>query len=549
MVGLTTPAQPECPPFHLNLARAVKRDYIDCADPSTAIFLRAYAFGYVVETVPATLRLTFDVIDLKGAKKVPLLSSKKRLVRILRNAFGKHGLALFFSVALGGSKWLERVISPIIRRLYALNRREFEKAESEVSAVSSENATHVRLNRWSTFISSFLAGCLAFSLQNRAIGRKATKTAVGTLPLVSLPTTSQDTHNLDRHDRYFSRQRYESSTLDLTLFLFVRAIDTSLRAKWANITPSPYSISDLLFKQGDTLLFVLSSWTIMWHWFYKPWLLPPTYNRWIDSLARIDKRLIELLRYARRGEWVYGETPTTPAARAIGPELCTAMGWPAEAGMPNLLTTFPCEVVHGKLGNTASCTVNILKRWTAAWKQSLQLYLPVHLIPIVIFSYRRLLRTPSLIVKPLLGAARSASFLATFVALAWTGICTGRTLIGPRLPFPQQLWDSGLAMSLSTFICGWSVLLENKRRRSEMALFVAPRALYTVIDKVLPSKLLRNQGFKLARELERIVFSLSAATIITFQVYRPEHIRGFVRSMAKYLVGNWGDVVKQLDRL
>lgn len=37
--------------------------------------------------------------------------------------------------------------------------------------------------------------------------------------------------------------------------------------------------------------------------------------------------------------------------------------------------------------------------------------------------------------------------------------------------------DGGLAMLLGTFMCGWSVLIENKRRRGEMALFVAPRAL------------------------------------------------------------------------
>jgi hypothetical protein len=44
-------------------------------------------------------------------------------------------------------------------------------------------------------------------------------------------------------------------------------------------------------------------------WFYFPEKLPPSYNRWILQLARMDKRLLELLRYARTGDFVYGQKP------------------------------------------------------------------------------------------------------------------------------------------------------------------------------------------------------------------------------------------------
>jgi hypothetical protein len=71
--------------------------------------------------------------------------------------------------------------------------------------------------------------------------------------------------------------------------------------------------------------------------FYRPNQLPPSYNRWIATLARMDPRLLvrllvterrsnlkdrntnpppsllfcaqELLQYARRGEYVYGKKP------------------------------------------------------------------------------------------------------------------------------------------------------------------------------------------------------------------------------------------------
>jgi hypothetical protein len=47
----------------------------------------------------------------------------------------------------------------------------------------------------------------------------------------------------------------------------------------------------------------------MHSWFYNPEALPPSYNRWILQLARMDKRLLELLRYARNGRFVYGQKP------------------------------------------------------------------------------------------------------------------------------------------------------------------------------------------------------------------------------------------------
>jgi hypothetical protein len=58
-------------------------------------------------------------------------------------------------------------------------------------------------------------------------------------------------------------------------------------------------------------------------------------------------------------------------------------------------------------------------------------------------------------------------------------VCLVRTRLGPRLlPWvPQQTWESGACALLGCFMCGFSVLIENKRRRGEMALYVAPRAL------------------------------------------------------------------------
>lgn len=182
---------PELPPFRKNLARAIRRDYIEPADPSTLVFLRAYAVGYAIETLPALARLLLSTLLLarSGVKwRIALVRFRHRLVRILKRAFGKNGIALFFAVALGGAKYLERIVHPLLRgtRIY-----EERIARNDAEATSeSKTEKEVRHERWTTFLSSTLAAAAAFSLQHRQRNGKAA--AVASLPLVNLPGTGGD---------------------------------------------------------------------------------------------------------------------------------------------------------------------------------------------------------------------------------------------------------------------------------------------------------------------------------------------------------------------
>lgn len=71
--------------------------------------------------------------------------------------------------------------------------------------------------------------------------------------------------------------------------------------------------------------------------------------RWIHSLAKIDGRLLELLRLAKDREWVYGQIPNTAAAQNIGPSLCTTMGWRGDAGMPDKVRTLSCPATSCRM--------------------------------------------------------------------------------------------------------------------------------------------------------------------------------------------------------
>ncbi|KPV78468.1 uncharacterized protein RHOBADRAFT_10952 [Rhodotorula graminis WP1] len=263
-------------------------------------------------------------------------------------------------------------------------------------------------------------------------------------------------------------------------------------------------------------------------WFYKPELLPPSYGKWILQLARMDPRLLQLLRYARAGRFVYGKKPDAEVL-----EMCTAIakhaGKDASLVNPALIERLDCSFVHGRLG-AGSCEQNALKRWARAFLDCLLIYLPVHAIPPLLFNFRRLLRSPtSSLLRILVAASRSSAFLATFVASVYLGVCLTRTRL-PQLArgaIAQQPLDAGWCVVVGCAMCGASVLIENKRRRREMALYCAPRALCVAPGKAL------------ARWAERAVFALASGTVISASVRRPDAVSGIVRGVTAYAVKGW----------
>lgn len=248
--------QAELPPFHLNLLRAIRKDWLVESDLSTRVFLRAWIFGYCAQTIPASLRLLALTV-LSSKQRSPSLFLR-RLKAILTRAGGRNGLALFFATGLGLSRWLDTLLYRILCTIRSRYSGELEDKNPYSRKIS------VILTSVATFCSTFLA----FRLQHRSRAKGIPPLAE--LPLVTLPEGKPGARAL--------QASYESSTLDFTLFLLVRALDTSIRAAYTKLQGESYALVRALAQKGDMLLFWLSSWRIMWVWFYKPWLLPSTYN-------------------------------------------------------------------------------------------------------------------------------------------------------------------------------------------------------------------------------------------------------------------------------
>lgn len=276
-------------------------------------------------------------------------------------------------------------------------------------------------------------------------------------------------------------------TIDLTLFVMIRAVETVIGDLWfrrksfATSSPTWMRFQRLVSNFADASVFAISSGVIMWSWIYHPNALPRAYNKWIEAAAQVDHRLIVLLRKARAGEFVYGhDAEKDPVLESM----CRDFNWPLKWGNPSKTIPIPCEVVHSGLG--PSCSWHAMVRFSRAFKFAFITYLPVQLfVKLGKPSWKALWRA-------FREALRSSAFLGGFVGLFWSGVCLSRTRLGPKVlsnkTVTPMMWDQGLCIRAGCMLCGWSILIEAARRRQEVAFFVAPKAAATFLPRSYDKK-------------------------------------------------------------
>ncbi|KAE8362825.1 hypothetical protein BDV27DRAFT_14622 [Aspergillus caelatus] len=459
--------------------------------------LRAYAIGYLSSTTPRVISSLREVWrnDLNYQQKC------KVLVRALTSAIRLESFPTFCASLVGGST----VFPLVIFQLAELLRQRLGFKSSR-----SESANFLRLCR---LVCAFLSAWLSFELLNRRPIR-----------LQGDERTLADYENNDAAGRQHGckntihkRPQFAGRTMDLTLFSFTRAVDLVACIIWARwrgwrSARGRWSWAESLApKLADSGVFAASAAVVMWAWFYLPERLPKSYGKWIGEVAKVDSRLIEALRRARRGVFVYGkDTGQAPLLESM----CKDYGWPIEWGDPSKTVPIPCEMVHMSCG--PNCEKHAVSRFARTFGFACATYIPLQ----IAFRLRRLNSIMTLR-RAVSDALRSSAFLASFVSIFYYSVCLARTRIGPRVfsrdVVTPMMWDSGLCVGAGCLMCGWSILVESPSKRQELALFVAPRAAATVLPRFYD---------KQYQYRERITFAVSAALLITCLQERPGMVRG-----------------------
>ncbi|KAL4974830.1 hypothetical protein BDW66DRAFT_160993 [Aspergillus desertorum] len=470
--------------------------------------LRAYALGYLSSATPkvvSSLRRLWSNNDLSYRRKLD------ELFRVLAGPLRLESFPTFCAVLVGGSTLLPllalRVLKTACRRL-----------GSDHKSLNCK-----RVSQLIQFTAAFISAWFSFQILNRRpvtlqITYGKTQDETGREATVLQPTRRLDPHY---------QPQFAGRTMDLTLFTLTRALDSLACISWNwarqkrrgghGWTKVISVIPGLL----DSAVFAASAAVVMWAWFYAPERLPKSYGKWIGEVAEVDERLIEALRRARRGIFVYGkETGQAPLLESM----CKDFGWPTPWGDPARTIPIPCEMVH--MGCGPSCEKHAVSRFLRTFRFACVTY-----IPLQIALRLRSMKSAASARRAIADALRSSSFLASFVSLFYYSVCLSRTRLGPKIfdktTVTPQMWDSGLCIGAGCAMCGWSILVEHARKRQEIALFVAPRAAATVLPRFYDQKYLYR---------ERAVFAVSAAVLLTCLRESPDMVRGVYGRIGRSVV-------------
>ncbi|KAF7895612.1 uncharacterized protein EAF01_009574 [Botrytis porri] len=448
---------------------------------------RAYILGYASSAGPRLLTLFLVHLSRHRKNIDPRPDGEgyfwTSLVGILKGGLEIQRFPTFCAALVGGSTLLQIPL-----------RELFERLLGNLSVI-----TQLRLTRYlSTFISAY------FSL--KLLQSRPSKTFTEDLPYET------------KNGVELRPTRFAGRTLDLTLFAFTRAVDCIIGELWARrksrrqFSGRWSRVDRTISSLTDPALFATSCALIMWAFIYTPARLPSAYNKWIKSAAQVDSRLLKALRYCRYGELKYGVE--TGQAHLLG-DMCKDYGLPEEYGDPTKSIPFPCELVH--MGAGPSCELHAVSRFYKSFIWSASMYLPLNLALI----FRNPKVSKKAFTHALKSSARSSAFLSTFISLFYYGICLTRTKFGPQIlgtsPHACQAIDSGYCIGTGCWMCGWSVLIESAKRREEMGLFVAPRALATL----LPRRYRWEDQW-----IERAIFAWGTAVVFTCVGENKNGIRG-----------------------
>lgn len=188
--------------------------------------------------------------------------------------------------------------------------------------------------------------------------------------------------------------------------------------------------------KGSAILFTLAQIPIMFSFVKCPGLMSKGYHRWILKMGNAKADAI------RR------------TCRSV-----VTNGMHRVAGE----TWGPCQYHKGP------CLTYNAMDWFLGLARAARIYAPVHLLPTLLFNPMRLLAEPKTVVLQKLGnVVRSSVFLTTYQFNAKASLCTLR-----------NLWrdDPSWQAVLAGFFSGLSIFLEKDYRRTELTLYVLPRAL------------------------------------------------------------------------
>jgi hypothetical protein len=316
------------------------------------------------------------------------------------------------------------------------------------------------------------------------------------------------------------------------------AIAQQLLVRAAQAVYNHLKANDIVhFPHGDSLLFIACSSQIMYAYAMRPESLDPDFYKFMIQAARVPKDVLEFNRERMRSaERVVGQGAiNVPWDKERALALFTKHKGLASRVQEMLHSldprrmSIPCTLLHADI---SSCTGNSVERWYKVFKTILPVYAALNIVPMLVFKLAKLYRAPATtLTRVLVDTVRSSAFLGTFVAVYQYAACTQRNLLS-FLPFPMAGWDNKYLYGLYGTLSSTSIFMEHKGRRSELALYVLPKAMESIIRIMVDKRWM----FRL-RHPNVVMSCLAMGILMSFYQTDPDTMSPWLRGLMVRILG------------
>jgi hypothetical protein len=269
----------------------------------------------------------------------------------------------------------------------------------------------------------------------------------------------------------------------VALYVFVRAMSVAVKGL-SRERVLPY------WEHAESALFGLVNGPIMYSFLLEPDIMDQGYYKWILNMGSVTHDGLGVTLRDRR----------THLART-----------------GELLPFVACQPHY----HTGSCVGHCTSDWVLGLGRAAKIYLPVHLIPVVLFRYKKLMSDPA---QQLLDTGRnvmlSCMFLTTYVFAVKFSQCMMRNV---------TMQDSVPQAFMGGFLTGLACLFERPSRVSELMLYCVPKSV-----EVCWNWLVKHHGLTPVPFYELPLFMLGSGILVAA---RREDIKSTYFNVLLFAIG------------
>jgi hypothetical protein len=309
----------------------------------------------------------------------------------------------------------------------------------------------------------------------------------------------------------------------IALFFFVRALE--IAARWLYLMGYVPNV-----PHGDVLTMCVASALVLGTWIHYPEFLDNSYNRFLNTQGGKARPIVDsysgFILYGYLGN-LYKVADVSQVAKLNDMRLAHNIPALSFDGVhPEHRETWQrlmCSVIHP---NHSDCFVHFFSFLKEGFKRAVPVYLPVYIIPQVLFRFKKLFTDPfGSASHTVLGIMQSSSFLACYCGLAWLGSCFARRYL--KLYHIRYTVEAGAGIA-----SGLSLFIEKGPRRVELALYVLSQAISSTFRR------LAHFGFlPYVKNIEIYGFAIAMMIAMTAFAHLEQIVRPSYRSLLEYCFG------------